>query len=138
MKVNEYIIKDYFTEYNQRYFGGILPCPEFKIRKSYFTLGYFSCFYDHNYNMYNCVLEISDRYDYTESQLRDVIVHEMIHYYLAYTGKDIKITHKKAFKNKAKELNEKYGLHVTPIVNTEKFKKNPSFTLSYLWALLFC
>jgi hypothetical protein len=138
MKVilDDFNLMAYFTKYNNDYFGGVLPYPEFKIRKSYFTLGYFSCNYDENYNLYNCVLEISNRYDYTEEQLRDIIVHEMIHYYLAYTGIDVKMNHGKEFNKMARELNENFGLHITPTINTESFKKKSSFSLGYLGSLI--
>lgn len=126
----------YFAKFNKNYFGDILPYPEFKIRKSYFTLGYFSCNYNPDYSMYNCVLEISDRYEYTEEQLRDIIVHEMIHYYLAYTGVDINMKHGKEFNKKARELNENFGLNITPTVETKNFKKKSSFSLGYLGSLI--
>jgi len=132
MILDEFTLMALFTEYNKKYFDNILPYPEFKLRKSYNTFGYFSCNYDKNYNMYNCVLEISKRYDYTKKQLRDIIVHEMIHYYLAYTGKDIKMKHGKEFKDMANELNRKYGLHITATIDSRPYKTKPSFTLGYL------
>jgi hypothetical protein len=138
MKVvlDDFNLMAYFTRYNNDYFGGILPYPEFKVRKSYFTLGYVSCNYNLDYSMYNCVLEISSRYDYTEEQFRDIMVHEMIHYYLAYTGVDLKMNHGKEFKKMANELNTKYGLNITPTIDTESFTKKPSFTLGYVSSLI--
>jgi predicted SprT family Zn-dependent metalloprotease len=87
--------------------------------------------------MYNCVLEISKRYNYTESQLRDIMVHEMIHYYLAYTGKDIKMKHGKEFEKMANHLNKKYGLNITATIDTNLYDKKPSFTLGYLVSCIF-
>lgn len=137
MKLNEFNLMARFTEYNNEYFGGILPYPEFKIRKSYSTLGYFSCNYNSDYSMYNCILEVSCRYDYTEEQLRNIIVHEMIHYYLAYTGKDIKMKHGDEFIAMAYTLNKNFHLNITPTVDVSSYKIKPSFSIGYFAASIF-
>ena len=82
MEIAERHLLTSFYLYNDEYFGGVLPFPKLKIRHSYRTLGYFSCEYDEDGRMFNQTIELSDNYDYTEYQLRDIIVHEMIHYYL--------------------------------------------------------
>jgi len=138
MVLDKFTLVASFTEYNKNYFGNILPYPEFKIRKSYLTFGYFSCDYNPDYSMYNCLLEISNRYNYTEEQLRDIMVHEMIHYYLAYTGKDIKMEHGEEFKKMANKLNRKYGLNITVTINSRLYERKPSFTLGYLFSSIFC
>lgn len=137
MKIDNFKLMACFTKYNNEYFGGILPYPEFKIRKSYTTLGYFSCNYNEDYSMYNCILEISNRYDYTEEQLRDVIVHEMIHYYLAYTKKDVKMKHGDEFIAMAYTLNKKYSLNIAPTVDITFYKTKPSLSFGYLIINLF-
>ena len=84
------------------------------------------------------LLEISCYYDWEEDALRDVIVHEMIHYYLAYKHIDNYLTHGEEFQKMAKELNTKYGLNVTVKVDTSKFKRAPSAPkLSYYLACIF-
>ena len=137
MVLDKFTLVASFTEYNNKYFGGILPYPEFKLRKSYLTFGYFSCNYNTDYSMYNCVLEISKRYNYTEEQLRDIMVHEMIHYYLAYTGKDVKMKHGKEFEKMANSLNKKYGLNITATIDSTPYEKKPSFTLGYIISSIF-
>ena len=136
MKIDKFNLMAYFTEYNNLYFGGILPYPEFKIRKSYLTLGYFSCNYTSDYSLYNCVLEITNRYNFTEEQFRDIFVHEMIHYYLAYTGQDVKMGHGTAFKNFANKLNEEYCLNITPTIDINGFEMKPSFSIGYVVACI--
>ncbi len=134
MNIDKFVIFADFTKYNNEYFGGVLPYPEFVIGHGYFTMGHFTCLLDEYDEPYNQKIEISDRFDYTESQLRDIIVHEMIHYYLVWTKEDLHANHGKAFKRKAKELNEKYGLNITPRINTENYKVKPSFSIGYLMA----
>ena len=51
-------------------------------------------------------------------ELRDVIVHEMIHYHLAYTGEDWRVRHGESFKKMAEELNDEYGLNIQVHYNT--------------------
>ena len=84
------------------------------------------------------LLEISCYYDWEEDALRDVIVHEMIHYYLAYKHFDNNITHGEEFQKMAEELNSKFGLNVTVKIDTSKFKRAPSAPkLSYYFACIF-
>lgn len=136
--IDKFNLMAYFTEYNNAFFGGILPYPEFKIRKSYYTLGFFSCNYNDDYSLYNCVLEISNRYDYTEEQFRNVMVHEMIHYYLAYTGKDVKMEHGAEFDRMATKLNREHSLNITSTIDVSEYKKIPSFSLGYIGVSLLC
>lgn len=107
---------------NEKYFNGILPMPQLKISHSYRTLGYFHCDVDEYGNHYNEVIEVSDNYDYTEEQFRNIMIHEMIHYYLLYVGLDNKCTHGKEFKKMANEFNTKYGFNITKTVDLSDFK----------------
>ena len=95
-----------FHLYNFEYFGNKLPAPNFKVRHSYRTLGFFSCEYDEDGYMFNQTIEISDSYDYTESQLRDILVHEMIHYYGYYMNFDIEGLHEDYFLGMAERINK--------------------------------
>ena len=138
MEVNRDCIFTFFHIYNLNYFGNLLPAPNFKVRHSYRTLGYFSCEYDDYGNMFNQTIEVSDYYDYTESQLRDILVHEMIHYYLAYKGIDPQCNHGKDFNNMADKFNKTYKMNITSTIDLSPYtiKKGNSklmFTLSTLF-----
>ena len=75
---------------------------------------------------------MTDYYDFTQKQFEDILVHEMIHYYLAYFGEDTNCTHGKKFKKMAEDLNRKYGLHVTPYLDLSQYKRKPGTpSLSY-------
>jgi len=111
-----------FDAFNNDYFNGVLPIPILKSSHSYRTLGYFHCDVDDFGNPYNETIEISNYYDYTFEQFRDVLVHEMVHYYLLYMGIDKKCTHGKQFKKMCKELNEKYNLHLSKTIDITDFK----------------
>ena len=129
MIISEFNILAGFQSFNHKYFNDELPIPSIVIRHSYRTLGYFHCDLD-GYTIIEPTIEISDYYDYTESQFRDILVHEMIHYYLVYNGKDRKCRHGKEFIEVADEFNRKYGMNITSTIDLTPYtikKGNSSF-----------
>lgn len=137
MEISEHNIIWYFHDCNQKYFGGVLPFPELKIRHSYKILGYFSCEYDKNGEMFNQCIEISDNYDYFEYQFKDILIHEMIHYYLAYVGLDVNCEHGTEFLNMANDFNIRYNMNITPTINMNEYtlKKGKSIFMYKLSTL---
>ena len=121
MKINELWLMTAFVEYNNLYFYGILPIPEFGIMHGCRTLGYFSVQRDAPIGLTEKI-EITDFYDYTDEEFRDVMVHEMVHYYLYYTGEDTRIRHGKAFKKMARWLNSIYDLNITKNIDISHMK----------------
>ena len=114
-----------FDTCNMEYFLGKLLFPQFELLHSFRTCGYFKYmkggWFDKT--IYDPVIMMTDYYDFTEKQFVDIMVHEMIHYYLAYTGVDRRCRHGKEFKKMAENLNRKYGLHVTPYLDLSQFKR---------------
>lgn len=123
-----------FREFNKAYFGNILPMPYFRITHGVNLLGRFS-YIPGSVPGTTEVIEISDFYDYEGHQLRDILVHEMIHYYLCYVGEEVFPSHGPAFVNMAQRLNLTYGLNVTPIIDLTKMK--PCSNAPYLKRLYF-
>ena len=134
MRICESQIRCLFRQFDKDYFGNILPMPHIKIRHSVNTLGYFSYMQNEMFGTTEA-LEISDFYEYTSNQLRDIVVHEMIHYYLYYIGEDVRLKHGKSFMRMARQLNQSYGLHVTPTIDLTRMKPRPD--APYLKRLLF-
>lgn len=134
MRICESQIRCLFRQFNKDYFGNILPMPYIKIRHSVNTLGYFS-YMQNEMSGTTETLEISDFYAYTSNLLRDIVVHEMIHYYLYYIGEDVRLKHGKSFMRMARQLNQSYGLHVTPTIDLTRMKPRPD--APYLKRLLF-
>jgi predicted SprT family Zn-dependent metalloprotease len=58
-------------------------------------------------------LLFSDYFDFDEETFRNIMVHEMIHYYLLLYGTNDKCDHGADFKTMAQEMNQKYGLNIT-------------------------
>ena len=121
MVVSEFNLLASFHCNNEKYFNGVLPIPKLKISHSYRTLGYFHCDVDEDGNIFNETIEVSDNYDYTESQFRDIMIHEMIHYYLLYMGLDNKCTHGKEFKKMCNEFNSKYGMNLSVRIDLSNY-----------------
>ena len=124
-----------FDECNMKYFEGKLLFPQFDLLHSYRTCGYFQCSYRQVWfskELYDFKISITDYYDFTESQFVDIMVHEMIHYYLAYFGLDKRCRHGKEFKKMAERLNRTYGLHIVSEVDLSQYKRRKGTpSLSY-------
>ena len=119
MKITKEDIVTRFNEYNKKYFDGILPsCKCHVIReKEHTPLG-----------LYNPIerkgklighIWIASNVDWNEEDLREVIVHEMIHHYVrmieGYKGG--LFGHNLRFKRQCKRLKDDYGL----IINTTSY-----------------
>ncbi|CCY83196.1 sprT-like family protein [Prevotella sp. CAG:1185] len=118
-----------FYEYNSSFFQNKLPIPFFVIIHTRKTIGRFTCDYSENGDIKNPIIEISDRYEYTETQLKDIIIHEMLHYYLYYTHQNETQEHGKRWKQLAFFFNEKFGTNIqiktdTNFIKETKNKKN--------------
>lgn len=125
MVANHDNMLDTFNLCNMEFFEGKLLFPQFGLLHSYRTCGFFEYtkggWFDRT--LYDPMISITDYYDFTERQFRDILCHEMIHYYLAYFGEDWGCHHGKKFKNMADRLNRKYGLHITPYLNLSQYKR---------------
>lgn len=124
-----------FDECNLKFFEGKLLFPQFELLHSFRICGYF------HYNkggwfdktLYDPTISMTDYYDFTEEQFVDIMVHEMIHYYLAYFGIDRGCHHGKNFKEMAARLNESYGLHVTKILDLTQYKRREGTSALSYW-----
>ena len=121
-----------FRDYNNCYFGGVLPMPEFEITDSFKFFGYFHSNIYNNTTV-NPLIQISGNWEYSESQFRDILVHEMIHYYLAYTGRDIVGSHGTEFMNMAYRLNHDYGLNITETINYDEYTRREGTSKLKYW-----
>ena len=125
MMVFESKLEYLFNIYNKQYFNGVLPIPEFKVIHKKNTFGKFECRVGWR-NISLPVIMVTDKYNFTEDQLRDILLHEMIHYYLAYTRKDRIVTHGKAFKNMMNDFNLNEGTNIQITYNKNEFEVDKS------------
>ena len=124
MVANLVNLAENFNICNYVYFEEKLPVPQFGLLHSFRTCGYFHCDYEQEWfskKLYNICISMTDYYDFTQKQFEDILVHEMIHYYLAYFGEDTNCTHGKKFKKMAEDLNRTdYTLHLIWICRSIK------------------
>ena len=119
-----------FWECNRLYFDHQLRTPKFGLMHSYRTLGKFAFQWGEKSKpvkkRYMAIL-MSDYFDFDEETFRNIMVHEMIHYYLylndpsecsafshflrlfGFKSSD----HGPEFMAMAQKLNEQYGLNIT-------------------------
>lgn len=102
-----------FWQLNTRYFGGALPCPRFHIGRSRTRLGSLS--YKRGFmSPQPFTLSMSNYYDQTERQFRNVLLHEMIHLYIAAKGIRDTSAHGAVFRKIMARLNgEGWNISVT-------------------------
>jgi len=114
-----------FWECNRLYFDQSLPTPRFGMMKKLNTLARFE--YQNNKKgkapIKRQIILFSEYYDFDEETFKNLMVHEMIHYYLAWNGVKTKLDHGKEFMAIANELNEKYGLNVTKTLDASSFTR---------------
>ena len=107
-------IQTRFNEYNDRFFDGALPPIPVKLSNAKTFLGKL-CFkrkrkwlFGDYYNT-GFVLRINTRADLPEELVEDTILHEMIHYYIAFNQWSDTSTHGQLFRREMKRINEKGG-----------------------------
>lgn len=122
-----------FNECNKKYFNGSLPSPKYGLMNKLNVLARFE--YNKNKKGKNPIkwqeIKFSDCYDFPENSFRDLMVHELIHYYIAWNGIKDNKEHGKEFMRIANELNTKYNLNVTQKVDASSFprtEKAPKYT----------
>jgi hypothetical protein len=125
MQVDIKWMETWFDRFNHDYFDGGLPRPRFALSKSRTRLGSMACkrrlkmgriqYYDYS-------IHISNYYDQSERQFQNVMLHEMIHYSIAYTGLKDTSSHGDVFRGMMDSLNRKYGWGITVMSSTRNVK----------------
>lgn len=106
-----------FQTFNRRYFDGGLPEPRFHIGRSRTRLGSLSFKRKRTWGKtvnYDYSLGMSNYYEQSEHQFLSVLLHEMIHYSIAYTGLRDTSPHGIVFRGMMDRLNrDGWDIHVT-------------------------
>ena len=125
MIANQETMVDSFWDCNEKYFDNSLPTPWFETVNSVSVIGKF----EYHKNKRNSkkpirdqVIKMSDCFDYPEKDFIETMVHEMIHYYIAWNRIKVIRSHGRVFMRMANEMKEKYGLNVTKKIDASSFK----------------
>ena len=111
-------IQSRFDEYNTRFFAGTLPPIRIKLSNARTFLGKVTFTRRRSWlfgplRNENFVLRINTRFDLPEDLICDTILHEMIHYYIAYNQLRDTSTHGKLFRSEMKRINAEGNRHIT-------------------------
>lgn len=126
MEVTEKVLEKKFDECNKIYFNNGLPYPFFSIfckKKPFAKFTYLKKKKNGENVLVYKKISVSIYYDFTEEQLRDIIVHEMIHYFIAYNDIKDNKEHGKIFLSIAERLNSEFGLNIEKTRSVFLFKK---------------
>lgn len=130
-----------FYDCNEKYFNGELPTPKFGLINNTKLIARFeyrkSNKKDKDKNpLEHKIILFSDCFDYDENDFIEIMVHEMIHYYIAWNGIKDNGSHGNVFLKMANEMKNKYGLNITKTKDASSFKKTKNAPKSF-WKSLF-
>lgn len=118
-------MEEWFKRFDQEYFGGKLPLPELSLTRSKTRLGQLAFKRASRWGrtkLYDFKLSMSTYYDMTEQQAKSVLLHEMIHYIIGYTGLKDTSPHGVVFRGMMDNLNRKYGWDIRVMTSTKGWK----------------
>ena len=118
---------------NRQYFDHKLRTPKFGLIHSFRILARFEYNRKKGKADKNKRFLFSDYFDFDEETFRNIMVHEMIHYYLFLYGTNDKCDHGADFKAMAQELNQKYGLNITTTLNASNIPNSPNAPKRSWW-----
>lgn len=110
-------IQQKFNEYNAMIFKGSLPPVPIALSRARTSLG--QCAYTKRRTIlgeiekYNFKLRISTAFDLPQEMLEDVIIHEMIHYYIDYNKIKDTSAHGRVFRQMMNDINSTFNRHIT-------------------------
>lgn len=117
MKATKEYVEKKFEEFDKQIFGGRLPKIPVLLGDASSYLG--QCISDTRrlpdgrLEHTNFRLRINTRIDLEERELEDVIIHEMIHYFILLHGLGDSSAHGHLFKAMMRSINETHGRHIS-------------------------
>ncbi|AKU68469.1 SprT-like domain-containing protein [Prevotella fusca] len=114
-----------FEHYNALIFEGKLPVPKLKWSRAKTRLGQMACKRKTSWGrtkFYDYTISVSNYYKLTTEEIDDVLIHEMIHYSIAYTGLKDTSAHGIVFRGMMDKINRTFGRHITISVRTRNLQ----------------
>ncbi|MDO4211496.1 MAG: SprT-like domain-containing protein [Bacteroidales bacterium] len=106
-----------FHEYNVQMFGGELPLPAIFASKARTYLGRYECDVRHKLfgrtERYNHRIRINTVQDFPEEEIDDIIIHEMIHYFISFKGLHDTSAHGRIFRSMMADINARFGRNIS-------------------------
>ena len=117
MKASVPYLEQKFDEFNSLIFGGGLPRVPIELGNAAGYIG--KCLFKIRRRMlgkpelYDFRLRFSTRFDLPEPEMEDILIHEMIHYWIGFKGIEDTSSHGRVFRQMMKDINERYGRHIS-------------------------
>ncbi|MBO5466228.1 MAG: SprT-like domain-containing protein [Prevotella sp.] len=137
MKATIPYIEKKFEEFNQQMFAGVLPKLPIELSDAKTFLGV--CVYkkrktkEGKIECYDFKLRINIRIDLPESEVEDIIIHEMIHYFVGFNNLEDSSTHGQVFKHIMNTINEKFGRNLMISHKASKEEKEQLYDTRRRW-----
>lgn len=125
MVVTEQWMKEMFGKLNALYFSSKLPVPVLGVSHSRTQLGTMGFRKNRFWGMTrfsDFTIRLTTYYDMTERQACNVLLHEMIHYYIAYHRQRDTSPHGRIFRTMMEQLNRDYGWEIRISTSTKGWK----------------
>lgn len=125
MVVTREWMETWFGRFNREYFGGKLPVPDLSLTRARTRLGQMSYKRATRWGrtkLYDFQISLTTYYDMTERQAQNVLLHEMIHYVIGYTGLKDTSAHGIVFRGIMDKLNRQYGWDIRIMTSTKGWK----------------
>lgn len=109
-------MRAWFDTFNRKYFNGELPLPRLALGNSRTRLGSMSCRRRRTltgWRLSDFAIRLSTYYDCTEREMQTVLLHEMIHYYIAWKGIRDDAPHGSVFRSIMNRLNTRHGWDIS-------------------------
>lgn len=126
MRATKEYVERKFDEFNQLMFSGRLPKIPVELSNAKTFMG--KCVYRRRRDKwgrekkYDFKMRISARFDLPEEEIDDIIIHEMIHYYIGVSQLHDTSSHGQLFKQMMNHINEKYHRHVAITYKNDKLQ----------------
>ena len=118
-------MEEWFRRFDHDYFGGKLPVPELGLTRAKTRLGQLAYKRATRWGrtkLYAFKLSMSTYYDMTDRQAKSVLLHEMIHYIIGFTGLKDTAPHGIVFRGMMDNMNRKYGWDIRVMTSTKGWK----------------
>ena len=115
MEITTAYLKEAFNKYNEEIFGDTLPMPNLRVSNAKRRLGSMSYRMQKTWRKTHrrFTITVSNYYDMPQSLIEDTLIHEMIHYEIAYKNLKDTSAHGTLFRQRMEEINRKYHRDIT-------------------------
>ena len=115
MEITVAYLQETFRKYNEEIFGNALPMPNLRVSNAKRRLGSMHCRIQKTWRKTHrsFTIVVSNYYDVPLSLIEDTLIHEMIHYEIAYKKLKDTSAHGTLFRQRMDEINHKHHRNIT-------------------------